>query len=156
MGGGAIFNKGTVVCRSSAFLDNTDGAIFNMGDLTCLGSNFTNNISGGSNGGGAIYNGAHGMFSCSGSTFTSNTAGFYSGGAIYNDGNLTCSSSNFVSNTAGGTWYSLMCGIQTIWITVTGAACSLVMTQLTQAHHFVILICVHDPLAQSCCTCCQL
>ncbi|KAG5181796.1 hypothetical protein JKP88DRAFT_245958 [Tribonema minus] len=104
--GGAIYNRGNVKSRSSAFFKNAadfGGAIFNFrqSNSICTGCIFANNTA---VDGGAIYN-DNSSFDCGNSAFTANRASNDSGhqgygGAVYNSGYFTCTTSTFTNNTA--------------------------------------------------------
>ncbi len=96
----------------------TDSRVFNFGEdadvtlmyLTVTGGSKTGSSSGGTQGGGAIYN--DGKLTLVNTTFYGNTVKFGSGGAIFNDlhGQLTVVNSTFAGNRAtqsGGAIYTL-------------------------------------------------
>jgi len=103
LGGGAIYNAGTLTVANSDLSDNNcgatlgGGAIYNAGTLAVSNSNLSGNNSAGS--GGAMYNAGR-IAAVSNSTFFGNTASF-AGGAIFNLGRLTVTDSTLSGNSAG-------------------------------------------------------
>ncbi len=106
-GGGAIQSEGSVVITNSTFLDNTanpGGAIFMLGataDLKVSNSTFARNSStGGSDGGGAIFNSLGAAATLQYCTFVGNSTDG-TGGGIFNDsGTVVVGESLFSGNTA--------------------------------------------------------
>jgi hypothetical protein len=110
LGGGAIFNNGTVAVTNGTFSGNRSGSsgnggaiLNNNGTLTVTNSTFSGNSA---TGGGAILNNNNGTLTVTNSTFSGNSATggvFYSaGGAIFNNngGMATVSNSIFSGNSA--------------------------------------------------------
>ncbi len=100
IGGGAIYNSGTITLNNVSFIDNCaggGGAICNSGTITLNNASFVGSVA--ADAGGAIYN--LGLISLNNVSFVDNCAG-ESGGAIFNGGEFVLDSVSFVDN--GASW----------------------------------------------------
>lgn len=106
LGGGGVFNNGTLTVTGSGFTSNSapattgtsGGAIDNNGTLHVSTSTFTGNSA---QEGGAVFNQANATMTSD--TFTGNTASAFGGGALLNAaGTMTVTGSTFTGNTGPG------------------------------------------------------
>jgi hypothetical protein len=107
IGGGGIFNSGTLAVGNCTLVGNTaasGGGIYNSGALSLANSAVSSNSAPGIGlgGGGGIYNSSVGTLTLDINTVVSGNTTADVGGGISNNGSLTLTSSLVSGNTAGG------------------------------------------------------
>jgi hypothetical protein len=107
LGGGGLYNNGTVSISNSTFANNSanggfGGGLYNNGTVSISNSTFANNSGGGGGAGGGGGLSSNGTVSISNSTFANNSGsgGGAGGGVLVNDGTVSISNSTFTNNSA--------------------------------------------------------
>jgi len=116
MGGGAVFNGGTLLIDYSRFTTNSSGsmggALQNYGTGTIYDTSFVQNTAA-INGGGID---AGGVLNITRGTFISNTTGIRGGGINVYGGNLTVTESSFITNHSSGYGGGIANDASNVWI----------------------------------------